>query len=71
MLQDTSIGKCRNLGGKLGAAVQKLLPAGVPTTVGSIARYLSLPTLQQELKDAATAQWVYNIARGIDKEAVE
>lgn len=71
MLNDTAIRSCRNLGGKLGAAVQSLLPLGVPATVGSIARHLSLPTLQHELKDSATAQWVYDISRGIDREAVE
>lgn len=71
MLNETSIRSCRNLGGKLGSSVQNLLPSGVPNTVGSIARYLSLPDLQQALKDNATALWVYDICRGIDREAVE
>jgi len=70
LLQQTQLKKCRNLGGKLGSKVQALLPAQVPTTVHSIARYLSLPDLQQGLRDAATAAWVFDMARGIDKEVV-
>jgi DNA polymerase eta len=72
LLDATAIGNCRNLGGKLGAAVQRLLPDSVPSTVGSIARHLSLPALQRGLGgDAGTAQWVHNVAHGIDDEAVE
>jgi DNA polymerase eta len=70
LLQDTQIGKCRNLGGKLGKKVSALLPTGVPTTVGSIARYLSLPDLRQGLPNPGTALWVYQIARGLDSEGV-
>jgi DNA polymerase eta len=70
LLQDTQIGKCRNLGGKLGKKVSALLPTGAPTTVGSIARYLSLPDLRQGLPDPGTALWVYQIARGLDAEQV-
>jgi DNA polymerase eta len=70
LLQDTKIDKCRNLGGKLGKKVQALLPTGVPATVGSIAKYLSLPDLRQGLQDASTALWVYQVARGIDSEKV-
>jgi DNA polymerase eta len=71
LLQDTQINKCRNLGGKLGKKVQALLPTGVPTTVGSIARYLSLPDLRQGLQDdAGCALWVYQVSRGMDSEKV-
>jgi DNA polymerase eta len=70
LLKDTQIGKCRNLGGKLGKKVSALLPEGVPTTVGSIARYLSLPDLRQGLPDPGTALWVYQVARGLDAEKV-
>jgi DNA polymerase eta len=70
LLQDTQIGKCRNLGGKLGKKVSALLPEGVPTTVGSIARYLSLPDLRQGLPDPGTALWVYQVCRGMDAEKV-
>lgn len=72
LLNDTAIKSCRNLGGKLGSAVQKLLPPNVPATVGSIARYLSLSDLQHGLSsDGATAQRVFDIARGLDREPVE
>ena len=71
LLQNTQIRKCRNLGGKLGASIQTLLPSDAPTTVGSIARYLSLPTLRAALSDTATAEWVYHIARGVDHEMVQ
>ncbi len=71
LLQDTPIQKCRNLGGKLGARVRALLPPEAPTTVGAIAQYLSLPQLQAGLGgEAATARWVYHIARGIEDDPV-
>ncbi|EEC49731.1 predicted protein [Phaeodactylum tricornutum CCAP 1055/1] len=69
LLADTEIRKCRNLGGKLGKTVQALLPADAPTTVHSIAKYLSLPTLEQHF-EAPTAAWVYRVARGVDTEPV-
>jgi nucleotidyltransferase/DNA polymerase involved in DNA repair len=71
MLDHTPIRSCRNLGGKLGSAVAKLLPTNVPPMVGSIARHLSLLTLQHALADQATAQRVFDLARGVDREPVE
>lgn len=65
----TEIRSCRNLGGKLGKRVQALLPAGAPTTVAAIADHLSLPQLEQAL-GVESAQWVYDLAHGIDREAV-
>ncbi|GAX09505.1 DNA polymerase eta [Fistulifera solaris] len=71
MLEQTQIRKCRNLGGKVGAAVQSLLPQDVPTTVASIAKYLSMPQLVEGFHgDEATARWVYDVARGIDPQPV-
>lgn len=70
LLNETEIGKCRNLGGKLGARVQALLRPGVPKTVGSIARHLSLPELERGIGDSDTARWVYQVAQGVDTEAV-
>jgi nucleotidyltransferase/DNA polymerase involved in DNA repair len=55
LLNQTPISSCRNLGGKRGKQIQALLPSNVPTTVGSIARYLSLPDLQRKLSAAHTA----------------
>ena len=70
LLQETPICKCRNLGGKLGAKVQALLPHNLPPNVGSIAKNLSLPALRQGLRSDETAQWVFDVARGIDREPV-
>jgi DNA polymerase eta len=70
MLNNTKIKKCRHLGGKLGKSVQDLLPDNVPPTVGSIARHVSLLDLQQKLGNE-TAEWVFDLARGIDHEKVE
>lgn len=71
LLGETPIRKCRNLGGKVGAAVQSLLPLDVPTTVASIAKYLSIPQLVEGFHgDEATARWVYDVARGIDPQPV-
>ena len=71
LLNDTPIRKCRNLGGKLGAKVQALLPEGAPTTVGAVAKYLSVSQLRQALNDDGVAQWVWNLARwGMEYEAV-
>ncbi|GAX25856.1 DNA polymerase eta [Fistulifera solaris] len=72
LLEQTQIRKCRNLGGKVGAAVQSLLPQDVPTTVASIAKYLSMPQLVEGFHgDEPTARWVYDVARGIDPQPVE
>lgn len=71
LLGETQIRKCRNLGGKVGAAVQSLLPLDAPTTVASIAKYLSIPQLVEGFHgDEATARWVYDMARGIDTQPV-
>jgi nucleotidyltransferase/DNA polymerase involved in DNA repair len=71
LLNDTQIRKCRNLGGKLGKTVLAALPPNAPTTVGSVAKYLSLPDLQKLFPNTdGTARWVYDIARGIDQEEV-
>ena len=72
LLHRTDIRKCRNLGGKLGKRVQSLLPPNVPTTVGSLSRYVSLATLTNDLKlPATTARWLLEYVRGIDPEAVQ
>lgn len=83
LMDQTPISKCRNLGGKLGMKVQALLSTlqgnqrndnartENPPTVGSIRKYLSLPDLQRGLRDFETATWVYNVARGIDREVVQ
>lgn len=70
LLNETEIKKCRNFGGKLGKRIKALLPPNVPTTIGSITKYLSLPELEKGIGDVATARWVYQVARGIDMEAV-
>jgi DNA polymerase eta len=70
LLSHTEIRKCRNFGGKLGKRVLALLPEGVPTTMGSIAQYLSLPELEKGLGEASLARWVYQAVRGTDTEAV-
>ena len=83
VLQDTKVSKVRNFGGKLGKAVLELLPADAPQTMGSVAKYLSLPQLQerfqqQQGRDAdsnssgtSTAKWVFEACRGYDSEPVE
>jgi DNA polymerase eta len=71
LLEQTQIRKCRNLGGKVGATVQSLLPRDAPTTVASIAKYLSMPQIVEGFHgDEATARWVYDVARGIDPQPV-
>lgn len=71
LLERTQIKKCRNLGGKVGAAVQALLPLDARTTVASIAKYLSMPQLVDGLHgDESTARWVYEMARGVDSQPV-
>lgn len=80
LLNSTEIGKCRNFGGKLGSCVQKLLPEGVPTTMGAIRKYLPLPALQKGLSGASfqlqgdsasdVARWVYEAAHGVDRQPV-
>jgi DNA polymerase eta len=70
MLNETQIGKCRHLGGKRGSKIQALLPAGAPTTVGSIAENLSLKDLERAFSDKKTAVWLWDLAHGIDHEAV-
>jgi DNA polymerase eta len=74
LLDRTPIDKCRNLGGKLGAKVSKLLPPDAPQTVGSIARNVSLHLLTGDSGcglGAETARWLLDYARGIDREAVQ
>ena len=84
VLQDTQVSKVRNFGGKLGKAVLELLPTDVPQTMGSVAKYLSLPQLQERFQQqpqqgrgadsntgASTAKWVFEACRGYDSEPVE
>jgi DNA polymerase eta len=65
----TKISKCRNLGGKIGKAVCRMLPNGVDHTMGAVAQHLSLPMLVQEL--GSFAESVYDAARGMDTEVVK
>jgi nucleotidyltransferase/DNA polymerase involved in DNA repair len=86
MLRATPIGKCRNLGGKLGALVEQVLRAettGSPATtavaaapapamVGDIVRHLSLSRLLQcGHFSEPTARWIWHIAHGRDHEPVQ
>jgi DNA polymerase eta len=70
LLDQTLINKCRNLGGKLGAAITQLLPNGVEPTVGNIRRYLALTDLQAGMKSSESASFVYRLANGQDDELV-
>lgn len=69
LLNDTKISKCRHLGGKLGSAVQALLPPHTEPNVIHIAKQLSVPQLAQTL-GLDTARFVFDLARGIDRETV-
>lgn len=69
LMEETTIRKCRNMGGKVGKAVLSLLPED-EDRMGSIARLLSINDLAQKL-GRETAQRVFNVARGVDKEAVQ
>lgn len=86
VMQDTKLSKVRNFGGKLGKALVAMLPPDAPPTMGSIARYLSLPQLQDRFPggaaaaDASTttttatgspAMFIFRACRGHDKEPVE
>ena len=71
VMQETPLSKVRNFGGKLGQAVQSLLPPNVPATMGSVAQYLSLPQLQEHFQSQSTAQFVFDACRGHDSEPVE
>ena len=67
-MEDTKIRKARNLGGKIGKEVMKLLPPN-EDSMGSIARLLSLEQLCSTLgPDIGTQVW--NASRGIDDEPV-
>jgi len=67
-MEETELRKARNLGGKIGEKVQKLLPAD-KDKLGSIARLLSLDQLASAL-GSETGRAVWNAARGIDEEPV-
>jgi DNA polymerase eta len=69
VMQETEICKVRNLGGKIGKQVQALIPADQPTTMGSIAKLLSLPVLHEKL-GKQTAKMVFDASRGLDEEPV-
>jgi len=64
----TKLKKARNLGGKIGSAVQNLLPPD-KDTMGAIAHLLSLNELSTAL-GSKTGREVWNAARGIDEEPV-
>lgn len=66
----TMISKCRNLGGKIGKIVCRMLPGGEKETMGSVSQHLSLPMLVQEL-GPSSAQLVFDAARGMDSEPVK
>ena len=69
LMEETPIRKCRNMGGKVGKAALSLLPED-EDRMGSIARLLSINDLAQKL-GRETAQRVFNVARGVDNEAVQ
>jgi DNA polymerase eta len=73
LLDRTPIGKCRNLGGKLGSRLRRLLPTGATETVGSIARNVSFHMLTGDEcgVNVETARWLLDYVRGIDREAVQ
>ncbi|KER24846.1 hypothetical protein T265_07578 [Opisthorchis viverrini] len=65
LLRSTSIGKIRNLGGKLGAAITERF--GIQT-LGQLTE-ISLTQLT-EVFGEKTAQWLYELCRGHDPDAV-
>ena len=69
VMQETEIHKVRNLGGKIGQKVQALLPAGQPTTMGSIAKLLPLAVLCEKL-GKETGKMVFDASRGLNEEPV-
>lgn len=69
LMAETQIRKARMLGGKLGKKVLSLLPES-ETTMGSIARLLSLDNLVQEIGEES-GRWVFDACRGIDYEEVK
>lgn len=69
VLQTTPLKKARNLGGKIGIKVQALLPPDA-TQLSDVARHLSLPQLVGALGQD-TGQWVFDLVRGVDHEAVK
>lgn len=68
-MDETKIKKVRNLGGKFGREVQKLLPSN-EDTMGSIARLLSLPVLCKSL-GMQSGKMVFDACRGINDEPVK
>ena len=69
ILNRTKIKSVRNLGGKLGGKVEKLLPSE-NKTIGQVAKLLSLADLCHELGDKK-GKLVFDISRGIDREPVK
>ena len=67
-MEETQLRKARLLGGKLGKKVLSLLPES-ETSMGSIARMLSLSQLEKALGEES-ARWVFDACRGIDFEEV-
>ncbi|CAB9511592.1 DNA polymerase eta [Seminavis robusta] len=70
MMASTKLSKVRNFGGKLGRELLQVLPPGVPETMGSVAKYLSLPQLQQQFS-AESAHFIFRACRGQDNEQVQ
>jgi len=68
LMDETKIRKVRNLGGKIGKEVQKLLPPK-EDTMGSVSKLLSLDDLCQAL-GMQTGKMVFHLCRGIDEEPV-
>lgn len=69
LMEETPIRKARNLGGKIGKEVQKLLPPN-EIKMSSIAQYLSLNELNNAL-GYQNAKMVFDACRGIDDEPVK
>ena len=69
LMENTPIRKARNLGGKIGKEVQKLLPPN-EDKMSSIAKYLSLDDLNKAI-GYQSAKMVFDACRGIDDEPVK
>ena len=80
VMDQTPIRKVRNLGGKIGQRVCQLLQKRLhldgggggdspKPTMGDIARHLPLPVLSEAFGHE-TARWIFDAARGLDKEPV-
>lgn len=70
VMHQTKLSAVRNFGGKLGLAIIEQLPDNAPHTMGAVAKYFSLPQLQDKFGHD-TAKMILQASRGEDNEAVE